>query len=285
MEREGGMTESRNGTNPQLRTGPRRVKSLDHAVDVLQVMGEFGRPVGVSEVARRTGLGKATVHHILVTLEERRMVMREPETPLYRLGWALYELGSHVVRDVDLSRAARPHLDQLARHTGESVLLGILDGDSVLYLDRGEAPAGLQMRANAGRRGPLHATASGKVLLATTPDKALVDRVLNAPLPKLTSTTITHADALRRQLDAARREGYATCWEEREVGLSSVAVALRDYTGAVAGSLAIAGPAGRLTKSNIQAHLGPLMAAGHQIEARLGGTRFSAAADPQPGLG
>lgn len=260
---------------PTATSRPRRVKAVEHAFDVLQALADLGRPAGVSEVSRRTGLSKATAHHLLITLEARRVVMREPDTPLFRLGWTLYELGANVVRDVDLSRAARPFLDQLARQTGESVLLGILDGDGVLYLDRGEAPTGLQMRANAGRRSPLYATASGKVLLALAADHDLVEAVLTRPLVALTPATITDPVVLRQQLAAVRQQGYATCWQEREVGLSSVAVALRDYTGTVSGSLAIAGPASRLTSRTLQAHLRPLTAVAHLIEAQLGGTRFS----------
>jgi DNA-binding IclR family transcriptional regulator len=252
--------------------GPgRRVRAVDHAVDVLEAMAKVGRAVGVSDLARMTGLSKATVHHLLATLEARRFVMRDPSSPLYRLSWALYELGSNVVRDVDLSRAARPYLDRLAVQTKESVLLGILDGDSVLYLDRGEAPMGLQMRANAGRRGPLHATASGKVLLANASDPGLLERLLAKPLPRLTTTTITDPDLLRKELAEVRAQQYATCWQEREVGLCSVAVPLRDYTGAVIGSLAVAGPATRLTAATLPAHLAPLQVMAHHIVAHLGG--------------
>ena len=168
---------------PDAGTG-RRVRAVDHALNVLDCLGRSGRPLGVSDIARQTGLSKATVHHLLSTLTSRRFVMQDPYTSLYRLGWALYELGSSVVRDVELSRAARPSLDRLAADTGESVLLGILDDDAVLYLDRGESPRGFYMVANAGRRGSLHATASGKVLLAFAPDAQLVDRILNTTLEK-----------------------------------------------------------------------------------------------------
>lgn len=250
--------------------GSRRIQAVDHAIDVLEVMAFAGRPIGVSDLARQTNLSKATVHHLLATLENRRFVMRDSDSALYKLSWALYELGSNVVRDVDLSRIARPYLDKLAVQTGESVLLGILDGDSVLYLDRGEAPAGLQMRANAGRRGPLHATASGKVLLAFATDGTLLARILGEPLEKLTKTTITDPATLRLNLAQARQQGYATCWQEREVGLCSVAVPLHDYRSAVVGCLTVAGPATRLTTRTLQAHLAPLQSAVRHIEAHLG---------------
>lgn len=253
--------------------GSRRVRSVEHALDVLDCLGVVGRPLGVTDIARRTGLSKATVHHVLSTLAARRYVMKDPYTSLYRLGWALYELGSSVVRDVEFTRAARPFLDRLAAETGEAVLLGILDDNAVLYLDRGESPSGLTMVANAGRRGPLHATASGKVLLAFSSDAQLVERVLTGPLPKFTDATVTDASALRRELAAVRKQGYAVCRQEREEGLCSIAVPLRNYTGLVVGSLALAEAAERLNDKSLKTFLTPLRAAAHQIEVHIGGTR------------
>lgn len=254
--------------------GSRRIQAVEHAIDVLDVLAQRGRPMGVSDIARHVGLSKTTVFHLLATLESRRFVMRAPDSVQYRLSWALYELGSSVVRDVDLSRVARPYLDKLAAQLGESVLLGILDDDAVLYLDRGEAPSGLRMTANAGRRGPLHATASGKVLLACAASADLFDRIISRPLTRFTKTTITDPVPLRHELAQVRQQGFATCWQEREVGLCSLAVALRDYTGAVVGSLTVAGPAGRLTSQTLLTHLAPLQATGHDIERHLGGARW-----------
>jgi len=265
------MTAMTPGSVSKPRT-PRRVQAVEHAIDVLDAMARVGRAVGVSDLSRMTGLSKASVYHLLATLEARRFVMRDLNTPLYQLSWALYELGTNVVRDLDISRVARPYLDRLAVQTGESVLLGILDGDSVLYLDRGEAPMGLRMRANAGRRSPLHGTATGKVLLAHA-DPELIKRVLSGPLTQLTTTTITDPAVLQRELAEVVQRRYATCWQEREVGLCSLAVPLRDYTGAVTAALTVAGPATRLTSATLQAHLIPLQATARRIEAHLGSSR------------
>lgn len=253
-----------------LRRGPRRVQAVDHAVDVLEAIAQApGGQTGVSDVARRTGLSKATVHHLLGTLEARRMVIKDQQTAAYRLGWSLYELGSVVARSADVSRIARPYLDTLAVQTSESVLLGILDGDSVLYLDRGDAPNGFHMVATAGRRSPLHATASGKLLLAFAGDEA-IDAFLANPLERFTPDTVTDKKVLRKQLDAIREDGYATCWQERELGLCSVAVGLRNHLGETVASLTLVGPAGRLTPESVDAHLEPLRAAAHEIEGQLG---------------
>lgn len=271
------MTAARTTTNTSMATRPaatRRVQAVEHAIDVLDAIASASGAVGVSDIARQTGLSKPTVHHLLGTLESRRFVIREPDSSQYRLSWALYELGSNVVRSANVSRIARPYLDRLSAQTRESTLLAILDEDSVLYIDRGEPPAGLEMVADAGRRGALHATASGKVLLAHLP-KDTVDRLLEEALPRYTKTTITDPALMRRQLAQVRTRGYATCWEEREQGLCSLAVPLRDYTGTVAASLTLAGPASRLNNRTYQAHLPPLRATAHRIEIHLGGTRES----------
>lgn len=245
------------------------MQAVDHAIDVIECIAAAGTPLGVTEIARATSLSKATVHHLLATLLARRFVMQEPHGVRYRLGWNLYELGSSVVRSVDLSRSARPYLDRLASQTGATALLAIRDGDAVLYLDRGEAPTVLRTFADAGRRSPLHATASGKVLLAYA-EPRLIERLLRAGLSALTAATITDPTALRAQLADVRANGYAACWQEREVGLASISVPLRNYTGAVVGCLTLAASSVRLCEATLNEHLGPLRHAAAQIERHLG---------------
>jgi IclR family KDG regulon transcriptional repressor len=253
-------------------TTQRRVRAVEHAVDVMEYMAAAGRPVGVSEIARGTSLNKATTHHILSTLVARRFARQDPHTLLYQLGWNLYELGSSVARDSDLTRVARPYLDQLALQASTTVLLGILDEDSVLYVDRGEAGSGLQMVANAGRRSPLHATASGKLLLAFA-DRDVLERVLAQRLEQLTRTTITDPATLRRQLAHIRATGYATCWQEREVGLCSVSVPLHNYTHRVVACLTLAASSARLNSESLDEYLLPLRRTAVQIEGQLGADR------------
>jgi DNA-binding IclR family transcriptional regulator len=122
------------------------------------------------------------------------------------------------------------------------------------------------MMANAGRRGPLHATASGKLLLALAADTELFERILGRPLRRYTETTITDPVRLRHELAEIRQRSYATCWQE----LCSLAVALRDHIGRVIGSLTVAGPATRLTTRTLNAHLVPLHTARQNIERQLG---------------
>lgn len=247
----------------------RRVQAVDHAIDVLVMLGETGGSVSIGRIAQKIGLSKASVYHLLTTLESRQFVVRDAESARYRLGWSLYELGSKVAYAADVGRVARYYLDRLAVETGESVLLGILDHDAVLYLDRGDAPRGFHMVAGAGRRSPLHATASGKALLALSGDSGLVSRILAGPLQRFTEATITDPDRLLDELNTIRQRKYATCWQEHEVGLCSIAVPVRDYTGSVVATLAVAGPAPRLN-ANRTGCLSSLREAARSVEARLG---------------
>lgn len=247
----------------------RRIQAVEHAIDVLECLSRSSGAMGVSEIARQTELSKATVYHLLATLEGRRLVMREPDSPSYRLGWALYELGTGVAQSSEVSRVVRPFLDRLAVETGESVLLGVMDEDSVLYLARGDAPTGFHMVAAAGGRSPLHSTASGKLLLAFAGEEE-ASRYLGRPLESFTTNTVTDPAELEKQLEQIREQGFATCWQERELGLCSIAVPLRDHTGTPVASLTLAGPAGRLTEDRVEEYLEPLRAAAVEIDALLG---------------
>ncbi|BCB75304.1 DNA-binding transcriptional regulator KdgR [Phytohabitans flavus] len=232
-------------------------------------MAAAGRDIGVSDLARRTGLTKASVYSILTTLETRHVVVRDPDTARYRLSWGLYVLGATVARDSDLLWAARPLLNGLAEATGETVLLGILDEKTVLHLDRAESSSGLRMVANIGRRSPLHATASGKVLLAWQPE-SVVNRLLDGELRRYSRNTITDPKELLNQLAVVRERGYGGNWQEYEIGLCSIAVPLHDHTGEVVGALTLAGPAQRLTPRSVKRQLKPLSETAESIEKRLG---------------
>jgi DNA-binding IclR family transcriptional regulator len=237
---------------------------------LLHQLSEADRPLGVSELARRTGLDKATVFHLLATLQSRHLVAQDPETTRYQLSWGLYALGASMTRTHHVAQAVRGQLETLARATGETVLVGILDEGTVLYIDRAESPSGLAMVANIGRRAPLHAVATGKVLLAHSANTEL-ERLLSSPLPRFTPTTMTDADELRTQLAAVRKQGFARCWQEHEAGVSSVSVPVRNFTGDVVAALTIAGPASRLTARALRRQLVPLQETAKAIQARLGG--------------
>jgi DNA-binding IclR family transcriptional regulator len=245
------------------------VKALAHAIDVLEALAERGE-MGVSELSRATGLSKTAVFNILATFERRRLVARDPATARYRLGWRLYELGTELVRRNELAPIARPFLKELVERAGETALLGILDGDGVTYVDRYESAQRIRMVAAPGRQSPLHATASGKVLLAHQPQE-YVERILAGELRRYTATTITDPDVLRAQLRDVVDHGFARCQLEHEPELSSISVPVFDYSGHVAAALTLAAPAFRFTDTAMRRVLPTLMDVAGELTQQLGG--------------
>lgn len=269
--------ESQEPTNAS-ESGPRVVRSVARAAALLKVLAARGKPMALGELAQSISISKPATFHLLRTLEIEGFVAKGADAT-YQLDWGLYELGSAVIRSVDLNRIARIHLDRLAEETGEAVLLGILDGHSVLYLDRGQATESFSMVANIGRRSPLHTNASGKVLLAYQ-EQDFIAELLATKLMANTPATIVDPDALEQELREARRDGYATCWQEQELGLCSIAVPIFDYTGRACAAMAIAGPAERVTKRAVPGLVKRLHEEAHAVSAQLGAVAASGPTTP-----
>lgn len=246
----------------------RPVQALAHAIDVLEALAQRGE-MGVSEISREIGLSKTAVYNILATFEARRMVNRDPVTSRYRLGWRVYELGAELLRHNELAPLARPLLKQLARHTGETVLFGILDRTGVTYVDRVESERSIRMVAAPGRQASLHATASGKVLLAHQ-SPAFIDEVLSKELRPYTAETITDPEELRAELRRVVERGYADCIREHEAEICSISVPVHDYSGGVAAALTVAAPATRFTEPVRRAARTVMMEIADELAVQLG---------------
>jgi DNA-binding IclR family transcriptional regulator len=253
---------------PEKPKAPRTVQSVARASQLLKTLGHFSRPTSLSDLSRRVELSKPATYNLLKTLEVEGLISKDADAR-YQLSWGMYELGTAVVRSIDLTRLARFHLDRVATETGQAVLLGILDDESVLYLDRGLSDSAFSMVANTGRRSPLHSNASGKVLLAAQ-DPEYVRRILDKDLKRFTSNTITGKSELLAVLEKVSRRGYSTCWEEREIGLSSISVPIRNHTGAVQAAMTIAAPSNRLNSTTLSKFLVPLQKGAAAVSEKMG---------------
>ncbi len=246
------------------------LSSVRNAARLLCAFTPTERELGVSELARRLGLGKSAVHRLLTTLAQERFVERNPTTGRYRLGIRLYELGAIVSSHLDLHEAVSPHLDELRNATGETVHVAILDEDEVVYVERRESPHTLRLFSRVGHRNRAHCSSTGKVLLAYLPPDEL-DRVLALrPLDRKTPFTITNPGLLRQELERVRRRGYARNVNESEMGVVSVAAPIRDATGRVVAAVSTAGPELRLARDDMRQVTAETLAAAEKISARLG---------------
>jgi IclR family transcriptional regulator, KDG regulon repressor len=246
------------------------LSSVRNAARLLKVFRSRERELGVSELARRLGLGKSTVHRVLGTLASEGLIEQNPETGNYRLGIVMFELGEAVRVHLDLHAAAGPVLAALREQTRESCQVGILDGPDVVYVDRLESPQTLRLFTETGRRVPAHCTSSGKILLAYLDPVARAGAFEVLPMPALTPRTITDPDVLRDELDRIRRRGWSEAVEEREVGVASIAVPIRDAGGEVVAALSIGAPTARLGGQARKRLAAVLVEAGEAASRRLG---------------
>jgi IclR family transcriptional regulator, acetate operon repressor len=244
------------------------LQSVNRALRALELIAEEGE-LGVTELGRRLGVHKATASRLVATLAERGLVERDPITEKHRLGFGLIRLAGAAMASLDLVRQARPILEELADATRETVNLGVLSGDAVVYIDQVTGTRSIVAVSWVGRRTPLHATSNGKVLLAAM-DESDRDRVLGTALEGSTPQTIVDADVLRSQLDEIRTRGYAQTLEELEEGLNAVAAPVRRADGEVVAALSVSGPAFRMRPVDLPRIGRQVMDAATAISRRLG---------------
>jgi DNA-binding IclR family transcriptional regulator len=210
------------------------LQSVRRALRALELISEG--ECGVTELGRKLGVHKATASRLVATLAERGFVERDPITEKYRLGFGLISLAGAAMGGNDLVRTARPVVEDLAERTRETVNLGVLSGDAVVYIDQVAGTRSIVSVNWVGQRTPLLASMSDA-------ERA---RLLKGGLPRLTPRTITDPRKLRAQFPEISARGYAQTTEELEEGLNAVAAPIRGMTGDVVAALSVSGPAFRM---------------------------------------
>jgi DNA-binding IclR family transcriptional regulator len=243
------MNTSKEGVN----TGG--VQSVQRAAALLEAIAGSVEPRTAPELAELCRLNRSTAWRILATLEEEGLVEREANR--YSIGQAVARLAA-AASDA-LPRAARPHLEELSRATGETVSLAVPRRLQLVYVDQVQAPH--VMAADwLGRAVPLHATSTGKALLATLPPEEL-DAALTHSLPRFTDRTITDPAKLRTELDRTRRRGYAVSRGELETALWGASAPVTDRNERAVAVISVWGSESRLKAQSRLDELGRAAAA------------------------
>ncbi|WP_427005827.1 IclR family transcriptional regulator [Pseudarthrobacter sp. H2] len=247
------------------------VQSVDRALAVLEILARDGH-AGVSEIAEEMGIHKSTVSRLLGSLVSRDIVHQNNERGKYQLGFGILRLASTIPGRLSLVREARPVLESLAEDFKETVNLAVLRSNYAVNVDQAMGPSTLATYDWVGSLTPLHATSSGKVLLAAlSADER--DRILKETgLPARTPRSITSRDTLENQLLDISHDGYCVIREEFEIGLNSMAVPVYNHMGSVIGAVSISGPAFRFDPEKTPGLLEALKQAGLQISANMGYT-------------
>src|SRR5688500_7169260 len=178
------------------------VQSVDRAVSVLEILAREGS-AGVSEVATEIGVHKSTAFRLLAALEERDLVEQNTERGKYQLGFGVLRLASAIPARLEMVRQAQPVLDELAQHLDETINLAVVREHYSVHVQQALGSAAVASQNWVGQVTPLHATSSGKILLAYMSEERL-DEVLDAAgLTSYTEHTLTSRAALLEQLAQA----------------------------------------------------------------------------------
>jgi DNA-binding IclR family transcriptional regulator len=227
------------------------IQSIDRALQVLELFSLEKPEWGVTEISKALNIYKSNVHNILSTLAERGYFKKDPKTDKYKLGIKFFELGSVVIKNMDLRKIAHPYIEKLSKEFNETVHLGILDEGRVISIEREESDKGLCSHIEIGRRAPLHCTAVGKAIMSYLSEDEINLIIKEKGLEKYTENTITNKEGLENEFKKIRKQGYAVDNMEHEEGVRCVAGPIRDYNGKVIASMSISGPAFRIDESNI----------------------------------
>lgn len=246
------------------------IQSVSHALDVLEQFAGDADEIGVTELSKLLKLHKNNVFRLLATLESRGYIEQNRATENYRLGIRCLQLGQGFVQRMGLLRQARPILTDLGQQARETTYVAILRRNAIVPVLVTEADRAVRITSQLGEALPLHCTAVGKVTLAHETDEEQ-RLLLPDPLPRFSERTVVDRAALASQLKSINSQGYATDMGEHIEDVRAVAAPIRDYTRAVVGTIAIAGPAYRLQAERMEKELAPLVVkAARELSGRLG---------------
>lgn len=232
------------------------VQSIDRAVAILRCFDARRPTLGITDIARATGLSTTTTHRLLVALQANRLV-RQTADRRYGLGPLLVQLARSGALPTTLRDAALPHMTALRDEVDETVgLHELLPSGERAVVDQVESHHELRRTyTEFGTPIRLPHGAPGKAILAVLPVERQ-DVLLSRPITSITSTTITDAEELRIELARTRRRGWADSRGERTPGIRTVAAPIFDHTGAVVGALGLSVPQVRMDDTRV-ADLGP----------------------------
>lgn len=263
------MDKKKTSGKPEADPERKRLSSVATAIRLLKSFSEEQIDIGISDLSRRLGVAKSTVHRLAATLVSEGLLEQDKESEKYRLGIALFRLGALVRRRMDISSQGRPFLYALREKTNETVHLAILDGTEIMYVYNLESTQAIRMRSDLGVRKPAYCTAEGQAILAFQPQE-VVDGIVQQGLIQRTPQTITDPVKLLKALAVVRQRGCAIEDEESEIGMRGISAPIRNDAGDVVASVGLAGPVTRLSKKAIATFIPHVIETADLISRRLG---------------
>jgi DNA-binding IclR family transcriptional regulator len=217
------------------------VKSLRKALNVMNVLAEAAHPQTMAQIALTSHIARPTAYRLVKTLVQEGFVQQNPVDGRLTLGYAVLPLAASVLDGNRIRLEAMPHLEALAKQTGERVNLGILYNNKVLFLAGIEKPSLPTLHSRFGRTVPAHCSSLGKAILAFLSEEEVHAHLGDAPLTASTRNSIVSQRALSEELEETRSRGYAIDNQESVTGTACVGMAIFDQMGRPVASISISG--------------------------------------------
>jgi DNA-binding IclR family transcriptional regulator len=244
--RHGDEIVKSSGTRNAWLKEPGTIAVLHKALDIVELLETSEKAKSLDEVVASTKIARSTAHRVLINLISRDYVEKD-DSGRYRLGLKLLELGATVKQRQSLRELVRPFMEELRDRLGETVNLGRLNGDTVLYLETVESQHPIRVTGSLGVIDPVQATSIGKAILASLPP---AERPVIRNWRRLTPATICDPDQFAAELERVKKQGYAVDDEESMEGGRCIGVPIL-YGDRVIAGVSISGPASRIRKDGI----------------------------------
>jgi IclR family transcriptional regulator, KDG regulon repressor len=251
-------------TNPQI------LSSVQNALRLLKLFTIATPEKRLTELATELGLGKSTTSRLLSTLLSEGFVLQDPITHKYRLGQRIVSLYNVIITSYkDLAEVAKPLIARLAWETSEVIVVAVLEEDEIAYIFQEGNVIQEDLAVSVGVRNPAHCTSSGKLLLAYE-ETATLRRILERPLNRYTSNTITDPTELKEQISRIRDQDYCVSIGEYIENIVSISAPLRDSTGQVISAITLMGPTHRLNEERITSYTKRIVKTAKEISRQFG---------------
>lgn len=248
-------------------------KSLGKALDILTTLGQVPDGMNLGDITLLVGQPKSTVHRLLTALEGRKFVRYEADSRFWKIGIEAFVVGNAFLRNRDLAQLARPIMQGLVNDTGETSSLYLEDDGEIVCIAQLECRQTMRVIARPGGRAPMHASGSGKAILAfREPDQ--IDRIIeHHGLPAATEKTIRTPLALKSELQEVRKNGFAVDDEENALGVRCVAAPIFDHKAEAVAAISISGPSTRLARQRLEELGVRVLDAAKAMSEAIGGER------------
>lgn len=258
---------------PEEKSNRYSITAVEKALDVLETLSEHDS-LNLLEMMDILKQPKSSLFRTILTLENRGYIARSEDTGKYCLGYKHLVLTKKLLENSSLRGCAVQEMKQLVEQYGDTVNLGVLGDDHVLYVEIIEGTHSLRMNESVGSTGPLHATAIGKCILAHLPESERNRQIEHLELNSITPNTITDLDRFSKELQLVKLRGYSIDDQEAVQGARCVAAPVFNIMGRIEGAMSISGALHRFPDERIPLIAKDVMIAARNASQKMGYTNY-----------